>query len=618
MTANTMVSTLDRSPGAAHRGRLHGALAWIAPAAVVAVALCPAAGGRAEVYVEGPNYPSQHVALGGMYCPEAAYDEDGDCDGPAGDCVVPYPPCTDVAQGGGAHYSDFGFEVPVDAVVLGIEVALGAIGGLVDDVVNLQLQNASGTAVGALRTVVVPGGVGYVTAWSGAVGDKWDVDWSATDVNATMFGIQLADTDLLGGFRLEFVSISVYYAYQDPRYSVAPGGPGDCDPADVLVLPNSGYDGCGGSGTAGVLIPCAELTFAASCDAPGGGGPESGNDDVAALSFLDAAGPLELYFSVDTHATACPGTEAALQAESFQQDGDELEALLPVAPAGACGGDNNLFLSGTALGLIEVAAGPEVTNDDDELDALAWPGSIPMFTLAPSSPTLATLGATSSDVLSTPVLGDGPVIAIQHDELGLDGSDAIDALCLVAADAAQTLFSLAPGSPSLDGEDGVPGTEDDLSPGAFLVAGPAPYVQAGDLGLLDTDNADAAKCVLDELCADPDGDGICAGVDNCDEVANEDQADGDEDDVGDACDPCPADPEDDADADGICSDEDNCPEVANPDQEDGDGNGTGDACQDGPGDCNGSCATARPGPDSGIAGVLALLLLLLRRRRSSR
>jgi len=60
--------------------------------------------------------------------------------------------------------------------------------------------------------------------------------------------------------------------------------------------------------------------------------------------------------------------------------------------------------------------------------------------------------------------------------------------------------------------------------------------------------------------SDEDGDGLAGipGCDNCPDDANEDQADGDEDGVGDVC--------------------DNCPEVANADQADENGNGVGDVC----------------------------------------
>ncbi|MHC4836688.1 MAG: MopE-related protein, partial [Planctomycetota bacterium] len=65
---------------------------------------------------------------------------------------------------------------------------------------------------------------------------------------------------------------------------------------------------------------------------------------------------------------------------------------------------------------------------------------------------------------------------------------------------------------------------------------------------------------LGGVCGDDfgDGDGICQGDDNCPDIPNPDQADNDDDDVGDLC--------------------DNCPNAPNLDQNDADGDGLGDAC----------------------------------------
>ena len=67
-------------------------------------------------------------------------------------------------------------------------------------------------------------------------------------------------------------------------------------------------------------------------------------------------------------------------------------------------------------------------------------------------------------------------------------------------------------------------------------------------------------CILDPL-NDGDGDGSCADLDNCPETHNFDQADLDGDDVGNVC--------------------DNCVSIFNPDQANGDDNRAGDACQRG-------------------------------------
>jgi cytosine/adenosine deaminase-related metal-dependent hydrolase len=91
---------------------------------------------------------------------------------------------------------------------------------------------------------------------------------------------------------------------------------------------------------------------------------------------------------------------------------------------------------------------------------------------------------------------------------------------------------------------------------------------------------------------DRDGDGVADNDDLCPTVFDPPrpldggfQADADADGRGDACDPCPLDPNDtchdrsgDRDADGVADGRDDCPNATDAAQTDGDGDGRGDAC----------------------------------------
>ena len=103
-------------------------------------------------------------------------------------------------------------------------------------------------------------------------------------------------------------------------------------------------------------------------------------------------------------------------------------------------------------------------------------------------------------------------------------------------------------------EDGIPDTADNC-----------PSIANNDQ--LDQDNDN-----IGDVCdSDIDGDGVLNAVDNCPVFANADQADADNDGVGDVCDG-------DDDNDSVNDEADNCPLTPNTDQADSDNDGVGDVC----------------------------------------
>jgi sugar lactone lactonase YvrE len=127
---------------------------------------------------------------------------------------------------------------------------------------------------------------------------------------------------------------------------------------------------------------------------------------------------------------------------------------------------------------------------------------------------------------------------------------------------------------------------------------------------------------------DSDGDGVADCIDNCPQNANADQANADGDAVGDACDGCPTDAaktapgacgcgtaDTDGDADGVSDCVDNCPQNANSDQADEDEDDIGDVCdeEEPRGPCGLNCGF-------GIGSMVPLMLIqgALLRRRSRR
>ena len=213
---------------------------------------------------------------------------------------------------------------------------------------------------------------------------------------------------------------------------------------------------------------------------------------------------LPIQFSVDQGSLGAAGT--AVRVEAACSPGEPQADVFATAGGGsnvqALDGDGIACGANSSAGLYleEGASSSDLSALDREACLFADPNcdgvpENPVFlTLAPGSPTLATLGASPADILMAGVdyvpleWADGVA------DLGLNTNDAIDALCVLDngdgeyGGGDRVLFSLAPGSPTLAAQSFSPA--DILAPGSP----PSRRFTAASLGLQAGDDVDAMMC----------------------------------------------------------------------------------------------------------------------------
>jgi hypothetical protein len=263
------------------------------------------------------------------------------------------------------------------------------------------------------------------------------------------------------------------------------------------------------------------------------------NDDLDAFSFGPWTGSLisefVLIFSVDRLAIGDAPPDPVLVSMGFpfnvldqalknQAAGDAYMSLLlftrmgPIPPGRGSHANNNTLVvnqgdaGGVHFQLSPSGESPETPQDPgtQQSDADAGSGTQPpacslggwgrptqiLFSVTSESPSLQYLPGTGSGadiyVDSDPyVPGEGEALYVGPYELGLQVGDDIDAMIVIdatddgqfAPGVDQVIFSLAPGSPSLDGSFGPSDLFTSWGSGLFTV-----YSYADQLGLAPTDN----------------------------------------------------------------------------------------------------------------------------------
>lgn len=280
------------------------------------------------------------------------------------------------------------------------------------------------------------------------------------------------------------------------------------------VVPTGGCD----VGGLGPLLEVARPAF--------GLGPGDNVDALSAHVPWFSSDEFVFVFSGDRASMGLPGTPYRNQFNRNQAAADlfQTSAVPSISPAVAESMGCVLpvtiappalrYLNQTDFNFIHTAlpgapwmAGPIDNIDAVELDDLdinndAIHDVAVYFSLDPASPSLVTSAA---DIYYAPAGGVFSRFS-QPYQLGLGDDDNLDALVIwdswvpgisnPGADFA--IFSLAPGSPALNGLDGIAGTADDHSAADLFVSdfvGHCVYLTADQLGLLFEDNVDGLDVI---------------------------------------------------------------------------------------------------------------------------
>jgi len=294
-------------------------------------------------------------------------------------------------------------------------------------------------------------------------------------------------------------------------------------------------------------------------DVPGGVGPilhvpdvnyglilAQDNNDGHSNGEADPNRPLVIYFSGDDASRGRPWTEYRWQANLLQAAGDRFVTngftnvspaavlwsgappagivgpIIPFRPRNMVSANQDRYneipsIPVSAMNMYAPNPGETAMDDMDalelhpmDLDANNVHDTPIYFTLDANSPSLAGPDMipgtpddySPADVFMSPPGGPGFALYAAAGQLGLSVNDEVDALavwdflCIGSPDTGDcALFSLAPGSPFLDGPDGTPNTVDDWSAAAIFVTDftrwNTLYIAARAIGMLHSDNVDA-------------------------------------------------------------------------------------------------------------------------------